>query len=352
MSLPALSERTARILATLVREYIATGEPVGSLALTKRGNLGLSSATIRNVLARLEEDGYVQQPHTSAGRVPTDRAYRFYVDQLLESPRSVRNLDAVEARLRQDGGMPPLMDHMLTNVSHLLSEFSHLVGFALPAANDGAVFQQIEFLALTASKVLVVVVSRGGQVTEKVVDLTETFRPEELHQAANYLNREFSGLTIRQVREAVLQRLNEERTLYDALLARALILARSSFDEPSKTSLFVDGASSLVDDAVQHADPIALTTLRALLEMMEEKQRLIDILNEYIDGSGLTVVIGAEHTTPDLRPFSVIAATYVNGEGTGTVGVIGPTRMRYSRAIVAVSGVARALSRMLNGETN
>jgi heat-inducible transcriptional repressor len=348
----ALSERTGRILAILVREYIVTGEPIGSLVLTRRGNLGVSSATIRNVLARLEEDGYVHQPHTSAGRVPTDRAYRFYVDLLLDAPRSSRNVEAVEARVRQEvAGHSHLMSDRLTNASHVLSEVSRHLGFALAPAGEAAVFQQIEFIPLSGTKILVVVVSRGGHISQKVVDLEAAIAADELHQAANYLNTEFAGLTIRQVREAVLQRLHEERTLYDALLARALLLARSSFDEPEATPIFVDGASSLVDDAVQ-SGTITLSTLRALFEMMEEKQRLVRILNEYIDGPGLTVVIGAEHTTPDLRPFSVIAATYVNGESTGTVGVIGPTRMRYSRAIAAVDGVARALSRVLNDEIN
>lgn len=348
-----LSERKGRILAILVREYIATGEPIGSLALTRRGNLGVSSATIRNVLARLEEEGYVQQPHTSAGRIPTDRAYRFYVDLLLDAPRTTRSIEAVEARLRQEvTAHSALMNEILTNASHVLSGVSGHIGFALPPADEVAVFQQIEFIPLANTKILVVVVSRGGHVSQKVVDLDTAIGADELHQAATYLNTEFSGLTIGQVREAVLQRLQEERTLYDALLARALHLARSSFDEPRATPLFVDGASSLVDEAAQHSGAITLSTLRALLEMMEEKQRLVRILNEYIDGPGLTVVIGAEHATPDLRPFSVIAATYVSGDSTGTVGVIGPTRMRYSRAIAAVDGVARVLSHVLNDDTN
>jgi heat-inducible transcriptional repressor len=352
--MPGLSERTGRILAILVREYISTGEPVGSLVLTRRGHLGVSSATIRNVLARLEEDGFLQQPHTSAGRVPTDRAYRFYVDMLLDLPRSGRNVEAVEARVRQEvGGQSPLMRDVLANASHVLSHVSRQVGFALAPADELAVFQQIEFIPLTPTKILVVVVSRGGHITQKVVDLDAAVMPDELHQAAKYLNTEFSGLTVRQVREAIVQRLDEERTLYDALLARALRLAQSSFGEPADAPLFVDGASSLIDEAAQHSGTMTLSTLRALLEMMEEKRRLVRILNEYIDGPGMTVVIGTEHTTPDLRAFSVIAATYDNGEGTGTVGVIGPTRMRYARAIAAVNGVARALSsRVLNDETN
>ena len=352
MSIPGLSERTGRILAILVREYIATGEPVGSLALTRRGNLGVSSATIRSVLARLEEDGYLQQPHTSAGRIPTDRAYRFYVNLLVGSTRSFRKVDAVAARLAQEVvAASSLMNEMLTNASHVLSEESRHVGFALPPSGETAVFQRIEFIPLTAAKILVVVVSRGGHVSQKVVDLDAEVRSDDLHQAATYLNTEFSGLTIRQVREAVLQRLQEEHTLYDALLSRALSLARSSFDEPQPTLLFVDGASSLLEDAARQS-AMTLSTLRALLEMMEEKQRLVRILNEYIDGPGLTIVIGAEHSTPDLRPFSVIAATYADGDNTGTVGVIGPTRMRYSRAIAAVDGVARVLSRVLREDTN
>jgi heat-inducible transcriptional repressor len=353
MVMPALSERTGRILAILVREYISSGEPVGSLVLTRRGHLGLSSATIRHVLARLEEDGYLQQPHTSAGRVPTDRAYRFYVDLLLDSPRSGRSAGAVEARVRQEVvGVPPLMNEMLSNVSHVLSEVSRHVGFALPPAGEVTVFQRIEFIPLSATKTLVVVVSKGGHVTQKVIDLDSEIPAEQLHEAATYLNTEFSGMTIRQVREAVMERLKEEWTLYDTLLAQTLRLAQSSFDEPASPPLFVDGAASLMEEAVQHSGASTLTTIRALLEMMEEKQRLVRILNEYIDGPGLTVIIGAEHTAPDLRPFSVIAATYMDGDTTGTVGVIGPTRMRYSRAIAAVDGVARALSRVLNDETN
>ena len=340
-----LSERSRRLLTTLVREYIETGEPVASQVLARKSGMGLSSATVRNVLALLEQGGYVHQPHTSAGRVPTDRGYRVFVDVLLDGRRPARPSADVEQHLRQRTGPSPLMDDLLASVSHLVSRAARQVGFAL-AATSVAVLQRIEFVPLGGSRVLVVVVARGNQVTQKVVDAGEDIRPDDLVQAANYLNTEFAGLPLLEVREAVLDRLRQERTLYDQLLARALRLARSTLEEmPSQQTFHVEGAASLLNENAH--DGISVGTLRALLEMMEEKERMVHLLNQYIDGSGLTIVIGAEHAAPDLRPFSLIAATAVDGSTVRTVGVIGPMRMHYSRAITLVDGTAQAVSRVL-----
>src|SRR6187402_2910750 len=260
-------DRSKRVLSALIREYITTGEPVASSLLVTAAGLGVSSATVRSIVARLEEDGYVQQPHTSAGRIPTDRGYRFYVNLLLESKRSGRTANAVEARLRRDAD--PLVD----------------------------------------SRVLVVIVARGGHVVQKVIDTGEPLSHEGLRHAANYLNTEFSGLPLNRAREAVLERMNEERQLYDALSMRAMQLASSTFNDlPQNHVLYVDGAASLLGE--DHG--LAVSTMHALLEMIEEKQRLVSLLNEYIDGVGLTVVIGAEHLDPSLRPFSLVASTYAD----------------------------------------
>jgi heat-inducible transcriptional repressor len=337
------AERSKRILAALVREYIASGEPVPSSLLVTAGGLGVSSATVRNILARLEEDGYVQQPHTSAGRIPTDRGYRFYVDLLLESKRSLRTASAVEARLRRDSS-GPFVDSVLSQASHVVSQASRNVAFAIRPAHGTAVFDRVEFVPLTASRVLVVIVVRGGHVVQKVIDVGEPLGGDDLRQAATYLNSEFSGLPLHRAREAVLERMNEERVLYDELMSRTMRLATSTFaDLPQEHVLHVDGAALLLGE--DHG--LAMETLHALLEMIEEKQRLVRILNEYIDGAGLTVVIGAEHLDPSLRPFSLIASTYDDGAGVGTIGVIGPTRMRYSRAIMVVDGAAQAITRVL-----
>jgi heat-inducible transcriptional repressor len=335
-------ERSKRLLAALVREYIASGEPVASSVLVTAAGLGISSATVRNILARLEEEGFVQQPHTSAGRIPTDRGYRFYVDLLLEGKRSSRTATAVEARLRRDasGALP---DGLLSQVSHVLSQASHGVGFALRPPHEAAVFDRVEFVPLSTSRVLVVIVARGGHVLQKVVDTPEPLTADELRAAANYLNAEFAGLPLVRAREAVLERMREERMLYDELMARAMRLATSTFSDLPDEMIHVEGAAALLEDAPQ----LTLGTLQALVQMIEEKQRLVRLLNEYIDGPGLTIVIGAEHPDPNLRSFSLIASTFDDGTGTGMVGVIGPTRMRYPRAIAVVDAAAQAVSRVL-----
>jgi heat-inducible transcriptional repressor len=339
------NDRSKRVLAALVRQYIASGEPVASALLVTAAGLGVSSATVRNTLALLEDEGYVSQPHTSAGRVPTDRGYRFYVDLLLEQKRTRRTSSVVEARLRRDNSSV-LLDSLLPQVSHVLSQASHGVGFAVPPAHEAAVFDRVEFVPLSASRVLVVIIASGGHVMQKVIETNEPLLADDLRQAANYLNAEFSGLPLHRAREAVLERIREERLLYDALMARAMRLASSTFtDLPDDRAIYVEGAASLLDAA-----QLTVGTLQALVQMIEEKQRLVNLLNEYIDGPGLTVVIGVEHADPNLRPFSLIVSTYDDGTGTGTVGVIGPTRMRYSRAIAVVDGAAQAVSRVLRDQ--
>ncbi len=337
------TERSRRILSALVREYIASGEPVPSSLLVRAAGLGVSSATVRNILARLEDEGYVQQPHTSAGRIPTDRGYRLYVDMLLESKRRHRAASLVEARLRREA-ITPLADVALSQASHVVSQASRHVGFALSPVHDTSVFDRVEFVPLGAARVLVVIVAKGGHVVQKVIDTGEALTADDLRQASNYLNNEFSGLPLGMARDAILERMGEERLLYDALMARALQLGSSSFtDLPEDHVLYVDGAASLLGE--DHG--LALNTMHALLEMIDEKQRLVRLLNEYIDGTGLTVVIGAEHLEPSLRPFSLVACTFKDGTTAGTIGVIGPTRMRYSRAIAVVDGAAQAVSRAL-----
>jgi heat-inducible transcriptional repressor len=337
-----LQERSRRVLTALVCEYIESGEPVPSSLLVSAAGLGVSSATVRSILAHLEDEGFVQQPHTSAGRIPTDRGYRFYVDLLLESKRAMRANNTVEARLRRDNPAP-LMDVVLSQASHVVSQASRHVGFLLRPAHEVAVFDRVEFIPLGGTRVLVVIVARGDHVIQKAIDVGESLSADELRQAASYLNGEFAGLPLHRAREAVVERMKEERLLYDALMARAMRLASSTFsDLPEERTLYVDGTATLVGD-----QGLTLGTLQTLLAMIEEKQRLVRLLNEYIDGPGLTVVIGAEHPDPSLRSLSLVASTYEDGLGTGTIGVIGPTRMRYPRAIAIVESAAQAVARML-----
>ena len=341
---PELPERDRRILGVLVQAYIDQGEPVSSLWLASRG-FGVSSATLRNVMARLEDLGYVRQPHTSAGRVPTDLGYRAYVDQILAERRSARAAPQVEERLRRAG----TVDDFLAHLSQEVSRASHQVGFAIGPAADTTTFEHLDFVALEGGKILVVLVSAGGQVSHKVIEPSERYGAVELQQAANYLNREFRGRSMVEVRQAVVERLREERTLYDELMARALRLASSTFDDVgSAPTVFIQGASLLLEGVVGDDPEATIGTLRTLLRMIEEKTRLVQLLDDYLSGEGITVVIGSEHATPDLRPFSVVAATYRDGRTTGAVGVIGPTRMKYSRAINAVDALSQTINRLVS----
>jgi heat-inducible transcriptional repressor len=340
---PELPERDRRILAVLVQAYIDQGEPISSLWLANQG-FGVSSATLRNIMARLEEHGFVRQPHTSAGRVPTDLGYRSYVDQLLAERRSPRATPQIEARLRRAWTVSDLLSH----VSQEISRASHQVGFAIGPAAETTTFEHLDFTALDGGKVLVVVVAAGGYIAHKVIQPAEQYGLSELQEAANYLNSEFKGRSLVEVRQAVLERLAEERTLYDRLMARALELASSTFEQfNSEPTVVIQGASLLLEDLDSDDPGVTLEALRTLLQMIEEKTRLVKLLDEYLGSDGLTVVIGSEHHAADLQPFSVVASTYSDGHGTGAVGVIGPTRMRYSRAIDAVDSLSKAISRMV-----
>lgn len=340
-----LSDRSRRVLSLLVREYIEHGEPVSSLWLASHAGLQVSSATVRNVLARLEELGLVHQPHTSAGRVPTDLGYRVYVDMLLEAKRLQRTLQPdLEARMLQAG----TVGDALSTASHELSRTLKCVSFALAPASEQTALRRIDFVSLDAHRVLVVLVSTDGQVVHKVLEVPDPISPSDLAQAANYVNAEFAGQQLSAIRESMLARLQEDRVLYDRLMARALTLASSTLEEMSpEPQLFVHGVTALLDEAGPEEGALPFQSLRAVLTMIEEKHRLVLLLNEYIDGPGLTVVIGGEHTTPALRTLSLVASTAVDEGRVTTVGVLGPTRMRYSRTIAAVENATRLIGRKM-----
>ncbi len=340
-----LTDRQRRILGRLVAEYIEQGEPVSSAWLAEHSALGVSSATVRNILARLEEHGLVHQPHTSAGRVPTDSGYRLYVDWLLEARRRPRPSPEIEARLRRHGTVAELLE----NASQELSRASHHIGFALSPAAPSAKLRHVDFAALEGNRVLVIIVATGGVVTHRVIDTEDKPEPALLSAAANFINREFAGLTLHEARNAIVEQMRQERMLYDALMARALRLARAGLDDlvPEET-LHIQGASYLIDELLgESADrDRTVEMLRALLRMLEEKHQLIELLGRCLETGGLTVVIGSEHASPDLHAFSLIASTFNDGTQAGTVGVIGPTRMRYQRAISVVDSVSQTLTQL------
>ena len=340
---PELPERDRRILGAVVQAYIDHGEPISSLWLASRG-FGVSSATLRNIMARLEELGYVRQPHTSAGRVPTDMGYRSYVDQLMADRRAAKAAPDVEERLRRAGTVEDVLSH----ASQEISRASHQVGFAMIPATE-ATFEHMDFVPLDGRKVLVVLVSTGGHISHKVIEPTEPFGIVELQQAANFINSEFKGHSLTDVRQAILNRLREDQTTYGELMSRALRLASTSFEGIERQpSIYVQGAALLFEVTAGHDPEATLSRMKALVQMIEEKSRLVQLIDACMDGNGLTVFIGTEHQDPDLQHFSVVTSTYTDGRRTGAVGIIGPTRMRYSRAINIVDSLSRTINRVFD----
>lgn len=347
--------RGQTILSAIINEHFLTGEPVGSKTVAEKfaNASGLSSATIRSVMGELEELGLLEQPHTSAGRVPTDRGYRFFVDNLL-GVLSISNDD-----LHRIGGEFGLSDHaetpdrLMERTSQLLSALSNNVGIVVSPSLANDRLQHIEFVSLSDNRVLVVLVSAPNIVHNRIIRLNVTFSKEELERTANYLNAEFAGRSLSEIRAQILKLMHEEKALFDKLLQTAVILCSQSIEdeEDSPGEVFVDGTSNILSKS----DFADLERLRELLSTIGEKSRLIQILNECVardtGGKGnVQVVIGSENRSPSLQNCTLISAPYRIGSGSaiGTLSVLGPTRIEYARMISIVSYVARTLERVMS----
>jgi len=339
-----LDERSQGILKSLVQTYIATGQPVASAMLARRLEQTASSATVRNVMARLERLGYLEQPHTSAGRVPTDAGLRFFVEQLMsQPPLSPRDAAAIESGLASDCGS---CVEVMTRASHLLSELSGNVGFALAPDAAHSRLHHIDFVRLPHPRVLVVMVSRAGMVTHRVVEIDEDISQEQLQACANHLNARYAGMDMRSIRALVLEQMREDKARYDSLLERLLRAADGAFAPGIEGSVYLEGTAHLLDRS-EHAD---IERLRAVFHTFEERTRLLRILNACVKTQGVRVLIGCETIDPDLKGVTLVTAGYgLDGAAGWGLGIMGPTRMEYPRVVALVNGVASRAQRLLAG---
>ena len=350
-----LDARAQAVLSAIIGEHLVTGEPVGSRTLSERcgRGAGWSPATIRNVMAELEDAGLVEQPHTSAGRIPTDKGYRFYVDHVVGQARlSKADLRAIESALGvspAEAGSAP--GRLMERVSHLLSQLSENVGIVVAPALAGSLLQHIEFMPLADDRILVVMVFAPNIVQHKLIRIDEHLSQEELERTARYLNVEFSGKSLPVIRAEIHARLRQEKALYDKLLRHAILLCERSLEgEDTETGdVYVDGASNIL----AKPDFADLERLRELFRTLEEKSRLVKILNECIARDpvrgGAHIIIGREHTAPSMQSCALITASYRTGagEGTGTLSVVGPMRIEYARIMAVVNYVAHCVERMM-----
>jgi heat-inducible transcriptional repressor len=339
---PELSDRDREILKAVILSYIVEAEPVSSRSVAKQNRLGLSAATIRNVMADLEQAGYLVQPHTSAGRVPTAAAYHLFIASMMRNRRvSARVRRRVEEDLL---AVPSDAGDLVEATSHLLSELSHQVGMVVTPAMGETVLKAVDFVPLSGRKVLCVVVSTSGFVDNKVVETDEVVPRETLVQISNYLNDSFAGLTLREIRDRLVATMKEERAQVDRLLALTIELARAGLDIQSAPRVLVEGANSVLSQP-ELSD---VQRVRLLFDTFANQARLVSMLSQVIEGQGVRVMIGEDSDLTSPLDFSLVATRYGVGETTlGTLGIFGPSRMEYERVIPLVHYLGETLSRAL-----
>lgn len=343
---PALSERTQHLLKALVERYIRDGQPVGSRTLARDTGLDLSPATVRNVMADLEELGYLHAPHTSAGRVPTARGYRFFIDALLHlKPLENEEIEILRRRIDQ-----PVQSsaELARSVSDLLSGLTRLAGVVMLPRRKVATLRHVEFLPLSDHRVLAILVLNTQEVQNRIIQTGRPYSAVELQQAANYLNAQFAGQEIEQVREALLRDLRETRDSMDRLTQTVVEIAEQTFETESDGEDYVVAGQTHL---MQCADLSDLDKLRQLFEAFNHKRDLLHLFDQCLHAEGVQIFIGEESGFGVLEGCSVVTAPYsVEGRVLGVLGVIGPTRMAYDRIIPVVDITARLLAAALNSQ--
>jgi heat-inducible transcriptional repressor len=339
-----IGPREREILTAIVETFISTGEPVGSRTLSRNHKDGLSPATIRNVMADLADAGYLEQPHTSSGRVPTAEAYRYYVDHI----SGKTTLSPADHNLIS-GSLEGVVDiqEFLERTSHVLSLVSSGVGVAVSSAGPKNALEHIYFSRQGANRVLAVVVTKSGMVKDRMMRLENDLSQTDLDTAARYINENFGGWTIEAVRTELVRRIEQERSEYDRLMNSLEQLCKGGAltGNDDAKSIFVEGVANLVGNEEDRE------RLRELLKTLEEKERVAKLLSAYLDTrqEAVRVVIGLQDTVPEMRNFVLIGApARVGDEMRGSLAVIGPTRMDYQHTITAVSYIAQLFDKLLN----
>lgn len=339
-----LTPRDQRVLGAVVTDYIHTGEPVGSRTISKRYGLKVSSATIRNVMADLEEMGLLQQPHTSAGRVPTEKGLRLYLDSIIE----FQQLEAKEQNLIRKAFQESTTDfkELLRRTSHVLSKFCRQTGVVLWPKLAVTRLKHIEFIRIRARQILVILISKSALVHHAMLDWDEDISQDELDKYSRYLNELLENLPLAEVKQRVLEEMRKEKVLFDQLYSNALHMTQKVFQSSMGTSdIYIEGQLNLLNSP-EFSD---IDRLRRILEAFEDKSRIIRLLDTTLNSSsGVQIILGPESELKELHEIGLISSPYRRGDTLlGVLGVIGPLRMDYSRIIPVVEFTADLLSQLL-----
>jgi heat-inducible transcriptional repressor len=337
-----LTRRREALLLAAVQEFIATAAPVGSHQIVSRHSLGVRAASVRSMMAELEEAGYLRQPHTSAGRIPTDKAFRYYVDRLLQS-RQIGFEDRTQIELHYSAGLRDL-NEIMRDTSRFLALLTGQAAVVMAPRLEEARLEQVRFVRVRESQVLAIFTAAAGGIHHRLIETEQDYAQEDLDRMGRYLNESLQGRTLEEARRWIERQLKEEQAAYDRFMRAALVLGEAIAVHPSHTEIYVEGSAKALEQP-EFADP---GKLRELLRVLEDKSALVDLLEQTLESRGLSVTIGSEIPDSRLNAFSVVAASYASGSmPLGSLAVLGPVRMDYGRVIPLVRYTARALSRVL-----
>ncbi len=336
-----LSSRCREILGAIVDAYIEVGEPVSSRFISKRYNILLSPATIRNVMADLEDMGYLTQPHPSAGRVPTEKAFRYYVNQIMEVNKLTKREKEFINRVLDEKGES--VTSLMQSVSKVLSILSSYTGVVVAHLFDYMVIKRIEFVKLAHKKILVIIVATNGIVQNKILNVEEDISQDDLAKFSNYLNSVAEGLSLEDLRRYVMAEMNKEKVLCDRLLLRALKLSQKALSDEGGKEVFIEGKTSVLN----FTESLEIEKIKKLLIALEEKGTILSLLDKAINTKGVQIYIGSENQMEEMGEFTVVASSYGRSFKMGTLGVIGPIRMRYSKIIPLVEYTAKRVTSII-----
>ena len=340
-----LDSRARDVLREIIMQHVATGEAISSRSLAKSGRFTLSPASLRNVMADLEDHGYLQQPHTSAGRVPTDRGYRFFIDHLMRSRSlSPREREAIDDQVKHANEI----DEVLGLASRLLSNMSDQVGVVFMPNLLHLSVRSMDFVLVAENKIMCIMVGTNGVVVNKVIETLHSFTREELEKISRYITIEFSGMTLDVIRRRLIRMTEEERTINDTMMQKTISLGIEAVNDvaPVEHELYVEGTTSMLMKP-EFSDP---ASLRKTMLALQERQKLIELLNTCLTADGLQILIGSETDFTQVHNFSLVARRYGSHAPLGMVGIIGPMRMEYARMAPLVDYLSRALSRKIEEE--
>ena len=338
-----LDSRAREVLREIIIEHVATGEAISSRSLAKSGRFQLSPASLRNVMADLEDLGYLQQPHTSAGRVPTDRGYRFFIDNLMKSRLlTQREREVIDDEVAHGNEIEDLL-HLASGV---ISRLSDQVGVVFMPTLLQFAIRSMDFVLVAESRIMCIIVGTNGVVVNKIVETRQPFTREELEKISRYITIEFAGQTLDAIRRRLVRMTEDERAQHDQLMQKTIALGIETVNDvaPLEHELVVEGATSILSKP-EFADAVAL---RKTFLALQEKEKLVEILNSCLTEDGLQILVGSESDFTQVHNFSIVASPYgSSGSPLGIVGIIGPMRMEYARVAPLVDYLGRALSRKI-----